>query len=31
VEAVLQANLGAQILVIGQLDVPIRARLDSSA
>jgi hypothetical protein len=30
VEAVLQANLGVQIRVIGQLDVPIRARLDSS-
>jgi len=30
VEAVLQANLGAQIRVIGQLEVPIRARLDSS-
>jgi len=31
VEAVLQANLGSQIRVIGQLDVPIRARPDRSA
>ena len=31
VEAVLQANLGAQIRTIGQLEVPIRARPDSSA
>jgi hypothetical protein len=31
VEAVLQANLGAQIRAIGQLAVPIRARRDSSA
>jgi hypothetical protein len=31
VEAVLQANLGAQIRAIGQLDVPIRSRRDPSA
>lgn len=31
VEAVLQANLGAQIRAIGQLEVPIRARRGSSA
>jgi hypothetical protein len=31
VEAVLQANLGAQIRTIEQLEVPIRARPDSSA
>lgn len=30
VEAVLQANLGAHIRTIGQLDVPIRTRTDSS-
>jgi hypothetical protein len=31
VEAVLQANLGAQIRAIGQLEVPIRARPGRSA
>jgi len=31
VEAVLQANLGAQIRTIGQLEVPIRVRRDPSA
>lgn len=31
VEAVLQANLGAEIRTIGQLEVPIRTRQDSSA
>lgn len=31
VEAVLQANLGAEIRTIGQLEVPIRARPGSSA
>jgi hypothetical protein len=31
VEAVLQANLGAQIRAIGQLEVPVRVRSDSSA
>ena len=31
VEAVLQANLGAEIRAIGRLEVPVRIRLDSSA
>lgn len=29
VEAVLQANLGAEIRALGRLEVPIRAHLDS--